>query len=132
MSQLGVVLHASREDLLFAPGSQGQANTAALFIYSGEVSCNFSSQGATSLSDQLIILLEPNFTSTTQIVGGLNVNPSIPLVVPTSWNANNRSVSSRLTLLNCSWSRRAHLPSFQVASRVSTSWHRSRSRTECC
>ena len=71
------------------PGSQGQANTAALFIYSGEVSCNFSSQGATSISDQLIILLEPDFTSTTQIVGGLNVNPSIPLVVPTSWNANN-------------------------------------------
>jgi hypothetical protein len=89
MSQLGVVLHSSREDILFAPGTQGQANTTALFIYSGEVSCGFSSQSATSISDQLIILIEPNFTSTSQIVGGLNVNPSIPLVVPTSWNANN-------------------------------------------
>jgi hypothetical protein len=88
MSQLAVVLHSSREDILLVPSTQGQAGTAALYIYSGEVSCNFSSQSGTDSTDQLIILIEPGITSTSQIVGGLNVNPPIPIVAPTSWNAN--------------------------------------------
>lgn len=69
--------------------SSQQSGATALFIYSGEISCNFTSSSGTSFSDQLQILIDPGITLNSNIVGSLqDGNAPIPLVAPTSWNAN--------------------------------------------
>jgi hypothetical protein len=58
----------SRQDILLPEGSQPDGATV-LFIYSGEVRCNFFSDSNNTLTDQLQILLDAGITDEGQIVG---------------------------------------------------------------
>jgi hypothetical protein len=87
MAQAGIIITSSRQDILLPPGSQTSGATA-LFIYSGEASCNFFSPSGTTVSDELQIFIEGGLTAATQIVGSLKTSPPVPIVLPTSWNSN--------------------------------------------
>ncbi len=78
----------SRQDILLPAGSQPDGATV-LFIYSGEVRCNFFSDSNNTLTDQLQILLDPGITDEGQIVGFQlpPPHPPLPIVLPTSWNS---------------------------------------------
>ncbi|SOE95471.1 hypothetical protein SAMN05414139_08349 [Burkholderia sp. D7] len=93
----------TRQDILLPPGSQTSGATA-LFIYSGEVSFNFTSGDGTTISDQLQILIDPNVTDPNQIVGSLTTNPPIPLVFPTSWNSNGGKTVIAINSPTVNWS----------------------------
>src|SRR5712692_3887817 len=75
----------SRLDILLPTGSQPDGATV-LFIYSGEIRCNFLSDSHQTLTDQLQILIDPGFTDPAQIVA-FNTKPPIPILFPTSWNS---------------------------------------------
>lgn len=83
--QTGTIQRASRVDILLT----GQASGAtALFIYSGEVGCNFTSDSNTTLNDQLLIELPDADLLSGQLVQfQAGVSP-IPIVLPTNWNSN--------------------------------------------
>lgn len=86
MAQAGTVLQHSRTDIQLTGAQQGVgpgAPATILFIYTGEVSCEFVSDISTTLLDQLSIEL-PDADL------GLDALPHIPvpIILPTSWNTN--------------------------------------------
>jgi hypothetical protein len=86
MGQVGTVLKHSRTDVQLTGPQQGVGTglpANILFIYTGEVSCKFVSDSGTTLQDQLSIVLPDGTLSLGQIIG-----PPVPIIFPTSWNAN--------------------------------------------
>jgi hypothetical protein len=76
----------TRQDILLPPGSQ-TSGARALFLYSGEVSCNFTSTDGNTFTDELRILIEEGITEDPQVVGLSTGGNPIPIVLPTSWNS---------------------------------------------
>jgi hypothetical protein len=85
MSQVGTILKSSRTDVRLSGTQQGVGGKPAnvLFIYTGEVGCKFVSPDNTTVRDQLVIVLPDAALGLGQIV-----HPPIPIILPTSWNAN--------------------------------------------
>jgi hypothetical protein len=86
MAQTGSILKHSRTDIQLTGTQQGigpnqPANT--LFIYTGEVQCKFVSSNNTTLNDELTIVLPDADLGLGQVIG-----PPVPIILPTSWNAN--------------------------------------------
>jgi hypothetical protein len=84
-TQVGTILRHSRTDIQLTGTQQGIGGQPAniLFIYTGEVGCNFVSGSGTTLYGQLSIVLPDAALGLGQIIG-----PPIPIILPTSWNAN--------------------------------------------
>lgn len=77
MSQTGTILQHSRTDIRIAGAQQGSANV--LFIYAGEVGCNFVSDSANTLHDTLYFEIPDAEIAPAG-------NKPVPIVLPTSWN----------------------------------------------
>jgi hypothetical protein len=86
MAQTGTILKHSRTDVQLTGTQQGIANKPAnaLFIFAGEVQCKFVSSNNTTLNDVLTIVLPDALDLGLGQVVGLPV----PIILPTSWNAN--------------------------------------------
>ena len=83
--QVGTLLKTSRTDIKLTGTQQGIGGKPAnvLFIYTGEVGCKFVSSSGTTLHDQLSIVLPEANLGLAQVV-----HPPVPIILPTSWNAN--------------------------------------------
>jgi hypothetical protein len=85
MAQAGTILQHSRTDIQLTGTQQGvgpglPANV--LFIYIGEVGCQFVSDSGTTLHDQLSIELPDADLGTGQLP-----HIPVPIILPTDWNA---------------------------------------------
>lgn len=83
--QVGTIVKHSRTDIKLTGTQQsiGDKPANVLFIYTGEVSCKFVSDSENTLHDQLSIVLPDSALGLNQVV-----HPPVPIILPTSWNAN--------------------------------------------
>lgn len=83
--QTGKIQNHARTDIQLTGTQQGIGGKPAniLFIYTGEVGCNFVSDSGNTLHDQLSIVLPDADIGLGQVV-----HTPVPIILPTSWNAN--------------------------------------------